>query len=142
MKAHALTVAAALASAGAAATELASTDSMVVATGARVYAQHCAACHGANGEGAPDWKRPNAAGELPAPPHGPDGHTWRHSDAMLARMIARGWRDPFNKTSRLTMPAYQDILTAAEIEAVIAYLKSLWTDEQRRFQANESRSRQ
>jgi len=28
-----------------------------VARGAVLYAQHCAACHGANLEGAPDWKK-------------------------------------------------------------------------------------
>jgi len=107
--------------------------------GARLYAEHCAACHGAAGEGAPDWKRPNELGELPAPPHGPAGHTWRHSDAVLRRMIAAGWRDPFNKTSRLTMPAFEAVLTEGEIDAVIEYLKTLWTPEQRRYQANEDR---
>ena len=107
--------------------------------GVGMYRDHCAACHGLKGEGAPDWKRPNAHGELPAPPHDSAGHTWRHPDAMLRRMIADGWRDPFNKTSRLTMPAFKTILTTEEIDAVIEYLKSLWAPEQRLFQANLSR---
>lgn len=57
---------------------------------------------------------------------------------MLYRMISEGWRDPFNKTERLTMPPFKDILTPHEIEAVIAYLKTLWTAEQRQFQREES----
>lgn len=86
----------------------------------------------------PNWEGQNALGELPAPPHGPEGHTWKHSDAMLYRIIAEGWRDPWNKTDRLTMPAYQEILAPTEIRDVVNYLKTLWTQEQRRHQADES----
>jgi mono/diheme cytochrome c family protein len=110
-----------------------------VETGQRVYREHCAVCHGAHGEGAEGWKTPNQQGELPAPPHDPSGHTWRHGDAVLYRMIAQGWRDPFNETSRLTMPGFEGALTGQEIEAVIAFLKTMWTPEQRRYQAEESR---
>lgn len=114
-------------------------DRETIRLGQRVYARSCAACHGAQGEGAANWQAPNDAGELPPPPHGPAGHTWMHSDAMLSRIISEGWRDPFNKTERLTMPAFEDVLTPEEIRAVIAYLKTLWTDEQRQFQWEESR---
>jgi mono/diheme cytochrome c family protein len=106
-----------------------------------VYQQYCASCHGPKGEGGPNWKKPNDRGELPPPPHGPEGHTWRHSDAVLQRMISQGWRDPFNKTQRLTMPAFEQVLTPKKIKAVIAYLKTLWTAEQRQFQRQESRAR-
>src|SRR5581483_3822611 len=47
-------------------------------------------------------------------PHGPQGHTWKHSDAMLYRIVREGWRDPFNKTKRLTMPAFRDVLSPRE----------------------------
>lgn len=107
--------------------------------GRQIYGQYCAACHGAGGEGQPDWREPNAEGELPAPPHGPEGHTWRHSDEALYHMIAKGWRDPFNETDRLTMPAFEEVLAPKEIKAVVEYLKTLWTDEQRAFQAEESK---
>lgn len=113
-------------------------DPEVVSLGREVYAKYCAACHGAVGEGQPSWQVPNAAGELPAPPHDSTGHTWKHSDAMLYRIVAQGWRDPFNKTDRLTMPAFGEVLSPAEIRAVIAYLRTLWTPEQRRFQWEES----
>jgi mono/diheme cytochrome c family protein len=113
----------------------------LVEKGARIYQQYCASCHGAQGEGAPNWREPNALGELPAPPHGPEGHTWRHSDAMLYRMVSEGWRDPFNETEHLTMPAFEDVLAPREIKAVITYLKTLWTPEQRAFQEAETEAR-
>ena len=109
-----------------------------VAQGRQIYQQYCAACHGRQAEGAANWKKPDEKGEMPPPPHDETGHTWRHSDAMLFKMIAKGWRHPFNKTDRLTMPAFEDALTEQEIQSVIEYLKTLWTDEQRTYQATES----
>ena len=107
--------------------------------GRSVYEKHCASCHGARAEGAPNWQEPDAQGEMPAPPHNAEGHTWKHSDAMLYRIVMQGWRDPFNKTKRLTMPGFSGTLSPKEVRAVITYLKTLWTPEQRRFQQEESR---
>lgn len=113
-------------------------DPEIVALGRQIYGQYCASCHGAEGEGQPNWEVPNELGELPAPPHDGTGHTWKHSDAMLYHIVLHGWRDPFNKSERLTMPAFQDTLTPREIRSVITYLKTLWTDQQQRFQWEES----
>lgn len=110
-----------------------------VAQGQRIYAAQCAACHGARGEGQSGWDSLDAAGERPAPPHDRNGHTWKHSDAMLYRIVAQGWRDPFNKTQRLTMPAFASTLAPHDIRAVVDYLKTLWTPRQRAFQREESR---
>jgi len=110
-----------------------------VKSGRAIYEQRCASCHGADARGAPNWQEPDERGELPAPPHNSQGHTWRHSDAMLYEMIAKGMRDPFNKTTRLTMPPFVDAMSPEQIRAVIAYLKTLWTPEQRAFQSEESR---
>ncbi len=44
-------------------------DSARVAQGAALYAQYCAECHGANLEGAVDWKQRQPDGSLPPPPH-------------------------------------------------------------------------
>src|SRR5216684_6897950 len=87
---------------------------------------------------APNWQERDANGELPAPPHNAEGHTWRHSDADLYKMVSNGWRDPFNKSMRLTMPAFGGVLSPDQIRAVITYLKTLWTPEQTRFQSEES----
>ena len=113
-------------------------DPETVRVGQQIYARSCAACHGARGEGAAGWQSPNDAGELSPPPHDPSGHTWKHSDAMLYRIVSESWRDPFNRTARVTMPAFGDVLTPEEIRAVLTYLKTLWTDDQRRFQWEES----
>lgn len=112
--------------------------SVQVADGRAIYRQSCASCHGARGQGAPNWQRPDAQGELPAPPHDRTGHTWKHSDGMLYRLVQDGWRDPFNKTQRLTMPAFKGQLTRDETISVIAYLKTLWTPRERKLQREES----
>ena len=111
----------------------------VVKAGRTVYQRACASCHGARGEGAPNWEKPDAQGEMPAPPHDRQGHTWRHSDAMLYGIIRHGWRDEFNKTERLTMPAFEGQLSPKQTVAVLTYLKTLWRHDQRRFQWEESR---
>jgi mono/diheme cytochrome c family protein len=55
-------------------------------------------------------------------------------------MVSKGWRDPFNKTKRLSMPAFGDLLSPEQIRAVITYLKTLWAPEQRSYQSEESRN--
>lgn len=40
-----------------------------------LYAKQCAAYHGANLEGQPNWESPNAECILPAPPHNETGYT-------------------------------------------------------------------
>ena len=115
-------------------------DAEMVQRGQQIYVKDCAACHGLNGEGAPGWRQPDERGELPAPPHDAEGHTWRHGDGMLYGIVRNGWRDPFNRTTRLTMPPFGDKLSPAEIRAVITYLKTWWLREQRRFQWEESQA--
>src|SRR3546814_869014 len=73
-------------------------DPRQVEAGRKVYQEYCASCHGPRGEGQANWEAPNDQGELPAPPQNAEGHTWKHADAMLYRMVSEGWRDPFNKT--------------------------------------------
>src|SRR3546814_2426064 len=92
--------------------------------GRKVYQEYCASCHGPRGEGQANWEAPNDQGELPAPPHNAEGHTWKHADAMLYRMVSEGWRDPFNKTRELTMPAFGDQLSPEQIREVVTYLKT------------------
>lgn len=124
-----------------AANETPQLDFGFVKSGRAVYEQYCASCHGANAQGAPNWQERDQHGEIPAPPHDTEGHTWRHSDAELYHMVDKGWRDPFNKTERLTMPAFGEVLSPQQIRDVITYLKTLWTPEQRSFQSEESRDR-
>ncbi len=98
--------------------------------GAALYAQHCASCHGARLEGQPDWHRPNPDGTYPAPPHDETGHTWHHGDRMLADYVARGGAAVLADSGVTgfvsAMPAFGEVLDAADIAAVLAYIRSTW----------------
>lgn len=110
-------------------------DAAEIALGRQVYLEQCAACHGQNAEGQPNWKVPDANGNLPAPPHDDTGHTWHHTDGLLYEIIRDGFRDTLKPPdSPLTMPAFGDKLNHAEIRAVITYFKSLWSEQSRMFQ--------
>jgi mono/diheme cytochrome c family protein len=110
-------------------------DASEVALGQQVYLQHCAICHGQNAEGQPNWKQPDTNGNMPAPPHDDTGHTWHHTDGLLYEITRDGFRDPLKPPdSPLTMPAFGDKLSDAEIRAVIAYFKTLWSEQSRLFQ--------
>lgn len=113
-------------------------DPSLVKLGQQVYGANCASCHGPNAEGDPNWQKPDERGNLPPPPHDDSGHTWRHGDGELFEIVHDGWRDPFNKTEELTMPPFGDVLSDSEIQAVVTYLKSLWSEEHQRFQVEES----
>ncbi|MFO6463433.1 cytochrome c [uncultured Jannaschia sp.] len=105
-------------------------DPSTVAIGAQVYAAECAACHGTDLEGQPDWRVRGADGLLPAPPHDETGHTWHHSGDDLFRIVKLGLPtligDPDYATA---MPAYGGVLTDDEIVAVLSYIKSTWPAE-------------
>lgn len=102
-------------------------DAVKVALGARVYAQHCAACHGAKLEGQPDWRRRLANGRLPAPPHDESGHTWHHTDGILFTITRQGLVPPHAPKGYDTdMPAFGGKLADDEIWAVLAFLKTHW----------------
>jgi mono/diheme cytochrome c family protein len=104
-------------------------DPQQVALGAKVYAQHCAACHGAKLEGQPNWRSPlPATGRMPAPPHDESGHTWHHTDEVLFGITKEGlvpgkFAPPGHRSD---MPAFGSTLSDDEIWAVLAYLKSHW----------------
>ncbi len=109
-------------------------DAAQVETGRGVYAANCAACHGAAAEGAANWATPGPDGLYPPPPHNDQGHTWHHSDRVLYETIYSGMNDPLRPGSPLRMPAWGDKLGDADVRAVMAYFKSLWTEENRRWQ--------
>ncbi|MFN3983221.1 MAG: c-type cytochrome [Caldilinea sp.] len=101
-----------------------------VAEGERLYARYCAICHGANLEGAPDWKVRLPDGSLPPPPQDSSGHTWHHADSLLLTII----RDGGDPAENLRMPAFGEQLRDEEIEAILAFFKSRWGEEERKFQ--------
>jgi mono/diheme cytochrome c family protein len=102
-------------------------DAAQVALGAKVYAQHCAVCHGAKLEGQPDWRFRLPNGRLPAPPHDESGHTWHHTDAVLFGITKNGLVPPHApKDYESDMPAFGGRLSDEEIWAVLAFIKSHW----------------
>lgn len=114
-----------------------------VETGRALYVRHCAACHGANLEGQPNWRRPDASGLYPAPPHDETGHTWHHDDAMLTDYITRGGQavlEDMGVAFTSGMPGFGAVLEAEEIEAILGYIRSTWPDPVRRAQAERSRA--
>ena len=105
-------------------------DPATVASGRAVYAAQCAACHGPNLEGARDWQVRGADGTMPAPPHDATGHTWHHDGETLFRLTKYGVAALIGDPDyRSDMPAYEGILTDAEIWAVLSYIKSTWPEE-------------
>lgn len=111
------------------------------ALGRDLYGQHCAACHGADLEGATDWRQRGPDGRFPAPPHDETGHTWHHGDAMLFDYTRRGGQaflDDLGVKFDSGMPAFGDILSDAEVEAILAFIRSTWPEEMRAFQAERS----
>jgi mono/diheme cytochrome c family protein len=103
-------------------------DKAIVAAGAKVYAQQCAACHGVNLEGQKNWQIRMPNGRLPAPPHNESGHTWHHPDDVLFNITKYGlvpgkFAPPDYQSD---MPAFEKTLKDDEIWAVLAYIKTSW----------------
>ena len=110
-------------------------DTDVVALGQSLYAEHCAACHGAQLEGAPNWQIRDADGLLPAPPHDATGHTWHHTDDVLFNLTKFGLANYLNQSDyKSNMPAYNGVLTDHEIKAILSFIKSSWSPKMREHQ--------
>lgn len=102
-------------------------DVQVTVLGRRVYAAHCAACHGAKLEGQPNWRARGSDGRLPAPPHDASGHTWHHPDEVLFRITKLGVAKAANlKNYESAMPVYEGTLSDEEIVAALSWIKSQW----------------
>lgn len=95
-----------------------------VSKGKDLFAQQCAACHSVNAEGTKDWKQRDADGNLPPPPLNGTAHAWHHPLDVLRRTIREG-----GTKFGGTMPPFADKLGAEDIDALIAYFQSKWSDE-------------
>lgn len=116
-------------------TTLKADDLKVVAAGELVYQAQCAACHGVELEGQPNWRQRDAAGRLPAPPHDASGHTWHHADDLLFEITKYGAAVVINDPDyQSNMPVYDNVLSDEDIIAVLSYIKNTWPEEQRSWQ--------
>lgn len=110
-------------------------DPATILLGQQLYASNCAACHGANQQGQPDWKHRLATGRMPAPPHDVTGHTWHHSDRDLFNLTELGVAAVVGGGYESDMPAFGGKLSDDEIKAVLDYIKSTWP---KRAQASQA----
>ena len=101
-------------------------DPETVAEGVALYTDYCAACHGADLQGAPDWQVRDADGYLPAPPHDETGHTWHHPTLLLFEITKYGTEAVVGGDYKSNMAGFGDILGDREILAILAYIKSTW----------------
>lgn len=110
-----------------------STRSVEVARGEQLYNANCASCHGG----------PTGGGMMDYPPkHNANGHTFQHPDCELAQIVWNGgdamteaMRQMMAPPDAPTMPAWREKLSTEEIDAVLAYIKTMWTPNERDAQA-------
>ena len=95
-----------------------------VAKGADLYLAYCAECHGQNAEGTPNWRQPGPDGKYPPPPLNGSAHTWHHPLAMLRQTVRIGGVPVGG-----SMPAFGDKLNNDEIDAILAWVQSHWSDQ-------------
>ena len=98
-------------------------STVIDGTGAELYAANCQVCHG-------DQQGQGGTG---APSHNQEGHTWHHPDAQLTDWIMNG------KIGFGQMPAFKDKLADPELDAIMTFIKTWWTPDQRESQADISR---
>ncbi|MBI2017222.1 MAG: c-type cytochrome [Candidatus Rokubacteria bacterium] len=106
--------------------------------GEALYVANCVSCHGG----------PTGGSMMDYPPrHNANGHTWHHPDCGLATVIRDGGDEMTQAMREMmalasdapTMPAFKDRLSPADIEAVLSYIRLMWTPQQRSVQAQVTR---
>ena len=99
--------------------------------GESVYNANCLSCHlGPTGGTIAD----------DPPRHNANGHTWHHPDCALRTMVREGSAGIFERSnSAVPMPPFKDLLSLDETEAVLAYIRTMWTPAQRQAQASFTR---
>ena len=107
-------------------------DGRDIAAGQLTYAEHCAACHGANLQGQENWQSPDENGIRPAPPHDANGHTWHHDNQLLFDYTLLGGREALNQrgiqNAPSAMPGFAETLSEEEIWNTLAYIRSTWPE--------------
>lgn len=94
-------------------------------SGLAIYEKHCQTCHGKEGEGQHgDWRKKRANGMYPPPPLDDTAHAWHHPTNILRKAIEEG-----SPPGVGDMPPWKGKLSDQEIEDVIVYIKSLWSNE-------------
>lgn len=109
-----------------------------VQQGQILFQQNCASCHGSNAEATPNWKKTDENGVYPPPPLDGSAHAWHHDLSLLRRTVREGGQKLGGQ-----MPPFEQVLMADQIDSVIAFFQSKWTDDiytkwAGRFESNDS----
>ncbi len=95
-----------------------------VERGYALFQKNCAECHKPDASGDPNWKQVDAEGKLPPPPLNGTAHAWHHPLPLLRRIVRTG-----GVPMGGTMPSFKDKLQPDEIDAILAWVQSHWSDE-------------
>jgi mono/diheme cytochrome c family protein len=94
-------------------------------SGAQVFANHCAICHGEQAQGlTANWRQRLADGSFPPPPLNGTAHAWHHPLSVLLQTIDAG-----GVALGGSMPAFGELLSDAEKRAAVAYFQQFWSDD-------------
>jgi mono/diheme cytochrome c family protein len=110
-----------------------------IAEGRALYLKFCAACHGVNLQGQPDWQSRLPSGTLPAPPHDASGHTWHHPMSVLFRITKDGTSAVVGGGYRSDMAGFGRILSDDQILATLEYIRSTWPERERAYHEEMNR---
>lgn len=117
-------------------------EGLDVTRGAELYTEQCAACHGANLEGQPDWRRPGPDGIMGAPPHDVTGHTWHHDTPLLLEYTLLGGQAALEARGvtgfESGMPAFEEALSEDEVLTILAYIRSSWPEQAQDMQSQRT----
>jgi len=101
-------------------------DTAMVSRGKRIYAVHCASCHGRYLQGQPLWQLVDDYAGRRAPAQDETGHTWQHSDEDLFEVTKYGRFASAPSRYVSYMPAFRDELSDQQILATLAFIKARW----------------
>lgn len=117
-------------------------DGRNISHGQDLYQAQCAACHGVNLEGQPNWQRQNDDGTLPAPPHDMTGHTWHHDNALLFNYTKLGGAQALAQRGvtgfTSGMPTFEGVLSDEDIWNILAFIHSTWPEQVKAMHATRN----
>ena len=113
-------------------------SALMIARGKIVYENNCISCHQVNLVGAENWKGIDKDGHRKAPPLNGAGHTWHHDDASLHNIIKYGLVK-FVENYEGKMIGFEGNLKDKDIDSVLSYMKSFWSEDIYQQQINLSK---
>ena len=110
-----------------------------LAKGAALYAQHCATCHGDNGQGIQEADAKTPLGIIRIPALAGNRAVSLPSSANLVRIILAGGYAPSTSGNPhpYGMPPFVHVLTDDDIAAVTTYIRASWRNQAGAVSASE-----